>query len=177
MPRHAACNRSLETQQIRLHGAQNVAKPPNVNARILSELRVEAHAHNGTLSNRNDIVLFLLADGRAALDLILAGDGGEDLDVVIQKLLDYRSADEDGRKVLVDRLGLVHGLVLAEEGEPDGGLEALELAAKVVAGDGDVETADELLAADFGAVGLLCEEDEAGAGAPDGLSLDSVDWG
>jgi hypothetical protein len=148
-----------------------------MDARILSELGMETHADNRALSNRNDIVFLLLIEGRAALGLFLAGDRGKDLDIVIQDLLDYRSANENGGKELVHRLSLVDRLVLAEEGKVNGSLEALELAAKVVAGDGDVEAADELLAADFGAVGLLCEQDKAGAGTPDWLSLDSFGTG
>ena len=49
-------------------------------------------------------------------------------------------------------------------------MEALDLTAEVVAVHADAETADEFLAALFGCVGLVGEEDEAGAGAPGRLS-------
>lgn len=43
----------------------------------------------------------------------------------------------------------------------------------MVAVDADAETADEGLAALFGAVGFVAEEDEAGACSPDRFLLDS----
>lgn len=47
----------------------------------------------------------------------------------------------------------------------------------MVAVDADSETADELLAALFGSVGFVGEEDEASASAPHRFLLDSIESG
>lgn len=62
----------------------------------------------------------------------------------------------------------------AEEGQGEAGFEALDLAAEVVAVHADAEPADEFLAALFGGIGFVREEDQAGASSPDWFLLDSA---
>lgn len=148
---------------------QNVAQPPDVDAGVVGQLRVEAGANHVGLAHGNNVAG---AAGcarlrQARLHLVdAAGQGSEDGNGVggrAQHLLDDGGANKDAGK------GRGAG---AEKGEVQVGDEALNLAAKVVAVDADSEPADELLAALFGGVGLVRKEDEAGAGAPDGLGED-----
>lgn len=143
-----------------------------MHARIGRKFRVEAGAEDVALPDGNDVARRALdiGLGDASLGLVNSvGEGGDDSHLAllggvgVEDLFDDGGADKDAleRSVL-------------EEGQVDRGDEALNLAAKVVAVDADVEAADELLAALFGGVCLFGEEDEAGAGAPDGLLLDSV---
>lgn len=130
---------------------------------------MEAGAQDRTLAHRNNVPRIVLDDGlrNARLHLVdSARQLGQDLDILRENLLHHGRADEDAREG--GRVGLG-----GEKGQVERRLEALNLAAKVVAVDADVEAADELLAALFGGVGLVGEEDEAGAGSPDGLLLGS----
>lgn len=141
---------------------------PGVHARIRGQLRMEARAQNVALAHRDNVTRVIfdigLGDDRLGFGLVDAvGQGGDDCDARGgagggQNLLDDGSADEDAVKGLGGGVG--------QEGQVERRDEALNLAAKVVAVDADVEAANELLAALFGGVGLFGEEDEAGTGAP-----------
>lgn len=138
---------------------------------------MEACAQDIALAHGDDVARIVLDVGlghdRLGLGLVDAvGEGRDDGDargllrrVGGQDLFDDGGADKDAVKGL--------GLGVGQEGQVEGRDEALNLAAKVVAVDADVEAANELLAALFGGVGLLGEEDEAGAGAPGRFLEDS----
>lgn len=129
---------------------------------------MEAGAHDIALAHSNNVSRVILGsrlrDTRLGL-VDTARQLGEDSDSFgSENLFDDGSADEDAGEL---RVG-------AEERKVEGHLEAFDLAAKVVSVDADAEAADEFLAALFGGVGFVGEQDEAGAGAPDGLLLDSA---
>jgi len=85
-----------------------------------------------------------------------------------QDLLDDGRADEDGAEDRRRRLRW-----LREKRQIQIGREALDLSAEVVAVDAHVQPADQLLAARLRAVGALRQQDQARAGAPGGLAVDS----
>jgi len=85
-----------------------------------------------------------------------------------QDLLDDRRADEDAAEGRRRRAGGV-----CEKRQVQIGRKALDLAAEVVAVDAHVQPADQLLPAFLGAVGALRQQDQAGAGAPRRLAVDS----
>ena len=162
----------FSSPSFRLH---KLLQEPGVHSRVRRQLGVEARAQHVALAHRDNVARIVLdvglGDDRLRLGLVDAvGEGRDDGDArgLLSRrgedLFDDGGADEDAIKGL--------GLGVGQEGQVEGRDEALDLAAKVVAVDADVEAADELLAALFGGVGLFGEEDEAGAGAPGGLLED-----
>ncbi|KAF3076160.1 hypothetical protein CFAM422_001512 [Trichoderma lentiforme] len=146
-----------------------------MNPRIIRQFRMKARPHNRALSNRNDISRITLSDSKrktslCSLDSVRKSSQDFNLGPIAmgENLLYHGGANEDAGELV-----RVAAAFAREEGQVDGGSEALHLAAKVVAVDADAETSDEGLAALFGAVGFVAEEDEAGACSPDRLLLDS----
>ncbi len=109
-------------------------------AGVAGEFRVERGGEEVALASGDDGAIFEGGDG-------VGGEGGR---------IDARGADEDG----------VEGAAL-ETFNIEVGLEAIDLAAEGVAVDGDVHHLD---TGAVEAIDLLCEEDGARAGAPDGLA-------
>lgn len=160
---------------LRSKTTNNLLQPPRMNPCIIRQFRMKARSHNRTLANRNDISRITLRNSKRKASLCSLDSvrkSRQDLNfrpvAVGEDLFHHGRADEDAGELL-----RVAAAFAREEGQVDGGSEALHLATKVVAVDADAETADEGLAALFGAVGFVAEEDEAGACSPDGFLLDS----
>ena len=141
---------------------------------------METHPQNVALPHGDDVarIVLELRLRDALLHLVdPPGELSQDFDArarrcrCLQHLLHDGGADEHAVKgCRVAAVGGCQGL--AEEGELEIGLERLDLPAKVVPVDAHGQAADEFLAALFGGVCLLGEEDETSAGAPGRLLLD-----
>lgn len=166
-------NQSAATMMLRSQTTDNLLQPPRMNPRIIRQFRMKARPHNRALTNRNDIPSITLSNSKRKTSLCSLDPvrkSSQDFYLwpvaVGENLLHHGGADEDAGELL-----RVAAAFTGEEGQLDGGSEALHLATKVVAMDADAETADEGLAALFGAVGFVAEEDEAGACSPDRFLL------
>lgn len=160
---------------LRSQTTNNLLQPPRMNPRIIRQFGMKARPHDRALSNRNDISSITLRNSKRKTSLCSlhpVRKSSQDFDLrpvaMGEDLFHHGGTDEDAGELL-----RVAAAFAREEGQLDGGSEALHLAAKVVAVDADAETADEGLAALFGAVGFVAEEDEAGACSPDRFLLDS----
>lgn len=160
---------------LRSQATNNLLQPPRMDPRIIRQFRMETRPHNRALANRNDISRITLRNSKrktslCSLDPVRKSSQDFNLRPVAmgEHLLHHGGTDEDAGELV-----RVAAAFAREEGQVDGCSEALHLAAKVVAVDADAETADEGLAALFGAVGFVAEEDEAGACSPDRFLLDS----
>ncbi|KAH6608494.1 hypothetical protein Trco_001840 [Trichoderma cornu-damae] len=125
-----------------------------MNTRIIRQFGVKARPQNRPLAHRNYVprVVPCHSQRNASLHLVdSARELGQNLHLGPvtpgEDLLHDRGADKDAREGR--RIGFA-----GKEGELKGRLEALDLAAKVVAVDAHAEAADEFLAALFGGVGL-----------------------
>lgn len=164
--------KSFESKEESLFRQNKLLHKPDVHAGIWGEFRVEARTKHIALPYGNNItrraVDIRLRD--ASLGLVDSVGKGSDYcnfaicvgRVGVEDLFDNRCANKDA----LERIAF-------QKWQIDGSNEALDLAAKVVAVDANVEATNEFLAALFGGVCLFGEDDEAGAGAPDGFLLDS----
>ncbi|EFX01806.1 vacuolar carboxypeptidase [Grosmannia clavigera kw1407] len=124
----------------------DASDPPGVNARVVGEFGVEARAKDIVLLDSHDVAI----DAAKHTNRMVAMTG-------IEQLGHDGGADEDGVEEIL------------QKGQFDVSLEAVDLAAKMVAVDTDVEAANMLLAAFFGCVDPFGQEDETSTGAPGGF--------
>lgn len=195
------CNLELAPAVDRL---QDLAQPPYVYARVSRQLWVEADTKDIALAHSDDVVgASVFVSFIMMLRLGRGGQRGHDLDGCFQNcfcklvcrglgwcddgslarfllylntvtvgedLLNNGSADEDAS------IRLIGGLVnrVAKKGKLESRLEAFDLATKVVPVDSYVKSPNEVLAAFFGSVCRLRQQDESGACPPRGFAEHST---